>query len=127
MEQQDDAEQARHDVDLIGDVGLVGRDDRYAEHVVEAGGEHREPHQRPHDRGQQAPALLHELHDLSHGDGAHGASGVNELHGRSPFELARRLAFVVAERVERVDAMQKSFDRRARCHRIRRGEEHGLP
>ena len=82
MEQQDDPEQAGHDVDLVGDVGLVRRDDRDAEHVVEAGGEHGEPHQRPHQRRKQPAALLHEFEQLPHGDGAQRAHDVNEVHWR---------------------------------------------
>jgi len=111
VEQEDDAEQARHDIDLIGDVGLVGRDDRDAEHVVEAGGEHREPHQRPDQRRQQPPALLHEFDDLPHGDGAQRTGGVDELHVRSPVQPARRFALVVAQRVEVIGLVQKTLDR----------------
>src|SRR5262249_6166077 len=60
--------------------GLVGRDDRDPEHIVETSGEHCEPHQRSHQRREQTPALLHKLDDLAHGDGAHGASDVDKLH-----------------------------------------------
>ena len=85
MEQQNDAEQSRHDVDLVGDVGLVGRDDRDAEHVLEARREHREPHQRPHQRGEQPPALLDELDDFPRGQRPEGAAdmggAMSDFHG----------------------------------------------
>ena len=123
MEQEDDAEQPRHDIYLIGDVGLVGRNDRDPEHVVEAGGEHREPHQRTHQRRQQPSALLHELDDLPGGHGAQRLGGMGDPHGGYLFIRQEAFRLIVAERIERVGPVQKALDRRARDHGIRRGEQ----
>src|SRR5882724_10696217 len=44
-----------------------------------------------------------------------------------PVHPARRFGLVVAERIERIGAVQEALDRRARRHRKRRRQEHRLP
>ena len=60
--------EARRHVDLVEDVGLVGRDDRHAEHLAEAGGEDEQPDQRPHQRREEALALVQEAQHLAPDD-----------------------------------------------------------
>src|SRR5579863_641104 len=88
MEQKNDAKQPGHDVDLIGNVNLVWRDDRYAKDVIEAGGEYCEPHQRTDQCGEESTTLLHEFEDLPRGDGPQRAHDVDKPHGCS-FEFGR--------------------------------------
>ena len=56
------------DVDLVEDIGLVGRDDRDAEHLAKAGGEDEQPEQRPDQRGDEALALVQEAQPFAHQD-----------------------------------------------------------
>jgi hypothetical protein len=58
VEQLDHRDEAGGDVDLVGDVRLVGRDDGDAEGEAEAGGEDDQPDQWAHQRGKEAPTLV---------------------------------------------------------------------
>src|SRR4029079_14712839 len=58
VEQEDHAEQARHHIHLVEHVRLVGRDDRHAERLAEAGGKNEEPDERTHQRRYEALALM---------------------------------------------------------------------
>ena len=53
------------DIDLVEDIGLVGRLNRHAEHVAEAGGEDEEPDQRPHQGGKEPLLLVDEAQQLA--------------------------------------------------------------
>src|SRR5215472_16884126 len=83
MKQKNDAHQSGYNVDLISNVDLIRRDDRYAEYVVKAGCEYRQPHQRANERRKQSAALLHEFDDLADGNGAQRAKNVDRSHERS--------------------------------------------
>ncbi len=50
--------EARRDVDLVEHIGLVGRDDRHAEHLAEAGRKDEQPQQRPDQRRDEPFALV---------------------------------------------------------------------
>ena len=65
VEQLDHRHQSRRDIDLVEDVGLVGRDDGDAEHLAESGGEDEQPHQRPHQRRDKTLALMQEAQRLA--------------------------------------------------------------
>ena len=134
VEQQHHADQARRDVDVVGDVGVVGLDDRDAEHVAKARREHRQPQQRPHQRRHQAAVLLRELEQLAQTMArsacsacAHAACGAGWLaaHGSSR-RLAQLLRRVGAQRVEHVARVQHAFDRRLRDHALAVGEQQRL-
>ena len=60
VKQLDHRHQSGRDIDLVEDVGLVWRDDGDAEHLSKAGGEDEQPHQRPHQCGNEALALMQE-------------------------------------------------------------------
>ena len=77
-EQEDHAEQARRDVHLVQDVGLIRRLDRHAEHRAEPGGEDEQPHQRPHQSRDEAAALVHEAQRLARDDHPRPAQVVAE-------------------------------------------------
>ena len=64
-EQQDHPAQAGRDVDLVEDVGDVGRLVGDAQHRAEAGGEDEQPDQRPDQGGEEPPALVQEAQELA--------------------------------------------------------------
>ena len=69
LEQDDDADQARQDIFLIGRVGSIGLDDGNAQKVVQARGEDQEPQRGTNEGGDQPFGLAQELCDLAPGDG----------------------------------------------------------
>ena len=73
-------EQPGRDVDVVGDVGLVGRDDRNAERGAEAGGENNKPDQWPDQRGEEPLALLKEAQQLAPDDAHEGADEMHQAH-----------------------------------------------
>src|SRR6202012_895443 len=77
VEKLDHRHQPRRDIDLIGDVGLVGRDDRDAEHLAEAGCEDEEPHQWAHQRRYETLALMQEAQGLA----PHDAVEADDIFG----------------------------------------------
>ena len=68
-------------IDLVEHVGLVGRDDGDAEDLAESGGEDEQPDQRPHQRGDEAFALMHEAQRLAPDDA--GQAGRDTAPSRS--------------------------------------------
>ena len=84
LEQQHDAHQARHHVDLIRHIGFVGRRDRNAEHVLEPGADHDQPQRRPHHGRGEPPGLIDEARQFAPRDGGKGFGGVSGVHATSP-------------------------------------------
>ena len=80
LEQLDHREQARRDVHVVGDVGLVGRDDRDAERRAEACGKNDQPDQRPDERREKPLALLHEAQELAPDNAGEGAGVMHGVH-----------------------------------------------
>src|SRR5262249_3073208 len=68
VEELDHANQARRHEHFIEHVGLIGRNDRNAEHLAEAGGKNEQPNQRPDEGGQEALALMQKAQHLAPGD-----------------------------------------------------------
>ena len=58
------------DENLVEHVGLVGRDDRDAEHLAKARGEDEKPHERAHERRQEPLALVQVAQHLAPDDAA---------------------------------------------------------
>jgi hypothetical protein len=75
VEELDHGREARRDVDLVEDVGLVRSGDRDAEHVAEAGGEDEQPDQRPDQRREEALLLIDEAKEFP----AHDAAEADEI------------------------------------------------
>ena len=109
VEQKDDAQETWHDVILVEDVGAIGRDDRYAEHVLKSRGEHDQPQRWPYQGRQQPAALMHELHDLAAGHRDERTAHMGCHHDASAAaQMARRFRLIIAKRVEFVGRMQKA-------------------
>ncbi len=87
VEQQDHAGQPGHDVHLIGDVGVVGRDDGDAQCRAKAGGEHQQPQQGPYQGAEQPGALQHETQPFARYDAAETLPV--SIHGRTPEAVKR--------------------------------------
>ncbi len=68
VEITDHRHQAGRDEDLIQHVGLVWRNDRYAEDLAEASGENEQPDQRPYQGRDEAFTLVQEAQRLAPGD-----------------------------------------------------------
>src|SRR5882724_195986 len=81
IEQLDHADQAGRDVDLVEHVGLVGRDDGDAEHRAETRREDEQPHQRPHQCGEETAVLIHEAQHLPDEDAVEAAGVLDDGHG----------------------------------------------
>src|SRR5262249_45339867 len=81
-EKQDHANEPGRDVDLVEHVGLVGWDDRHAEHLAEAGGENEEPEQRPHQRRDETFALVEEAQPFADQDALQAAEIAPDAEGR---------------------------------------------
>ena len=71
VEKLDHRDQPGRDIDLVKNVGLVGRNDRDAENLPEAGGKNKQPDQRPHQRGDEAFALMDEAQGFAPDDALH--------------------------------------------------------
>src|SRR5262249_21705198 len=65
VEHLDHRDEAGRDVDLVQHVSVVGRDDRHAEHLAEPGRKDEQPHQRAHQRRNEALALVQEAQALA--------------------------------------------------------------
>ena len=83
VEQLDHRHQSGRDIDLVQDIGLVRRNDRHAEDLAEAGGEDEQPHQRPHQRRDEALALMQEAQRLAPGDAAQADEILAEPEARA--------------------------------------------
>src|SRR5262249_24363294 len=68
VEQLDHHHQAGGYVFLVQDVDFVGRNDRDPEHLPESGGEDEQPYQRPHQRRDEALALVQKAQRLAPSD-----------------------------------------------------------
>src|SRR5262249_22180896 len=80
LEQLDHRQQAWCDVHVVGDVGLVRRDDRDAECGPKACGENDEPDQRPNQRRKEPLTLLEESQQLAPDDAGEGANIMHDIH-----------------------------------------------
>ncbi len=89
VEQLDHRHQSRRDIDLVEDVGLVGRDDGDAQHLAESGGEDEQPDQRPHQRGDEALALMQEAQRLAPHDAAEAGGILGEREAARRFVEGR--------------------------------------
>src|SRR6185437_6014440 len=85
LEELDHPDQAGGDVFLVGNIGLVRRNDRHAEHEAESRSEDHQPDERPHQGRDEAAALVEEAQALTPYDAAQTAVIVDGLHApRSP-------------------------------------------
>ena len=96
VEELDHRHQSRRDIDLVEDVGFVGRDDGDAQHLAESGGEDEEPDQRPHQRGDEAFALMQEAQRLAPHDAVE-AGGIFE-RAKIPLRVALTVVELMALR-----------------------------
>ena len=65
VEELDHRDQPGRDIDLVENIGVVGRHDRYAERLSKSGCENEQPDQRAHQRGNEALALVKKAQALS--------------------------------------------------------------
>src|SRR5262249_27410815 len=65
VEELDHRDQSGRNVDLVENIGVVGRHDGYAERLAKSGGENEQPNQRAHERGDETLALMKKTQALS--------------------------------------------------------------
>src|SRR3990170_1167223 len=96
LEQLDHREQAWRDVHVVGDVGLIRRDDRDAERGAEARGKNNEPNQWPNQGREKPLALLEEAQQLAPDDAEKGADVMHDAHAATSSSVSPPMSSVKA-------------------------------